>query len=140
MWLVERQGPTLEQWWFAVQVAICGAGVIPPKLKSRLPSKSSSVNTSVVIDLMVSEGMRAWPDSVLRDNVHPAHNYCKIFAVATSYLHEYCYCACSQIFTGPLIAFIVSCRVHVLSRESGYAQISLPMLCVRTFTLLLTKV
>ena len=29
---------------FAVQVAVCGAGVIPPKLESRLPSKSSSVN------------------------------------------------------------------------------------------------
>ena len=33
----------LEQWWFAVHVAVCGAGVIPPKLKSRLPSKSCSV-------------------------------------------------------------------------------------------------
>ena len=55
--VAERQRPTLEQWWFAVQVAVCGGGVIPPKLKSRLPSKSSSVNTSLVIDLMVTEGM-----------------------------------------------------------------------------------
>ena len=59
MWLAERQRPTLEQWWFAVQVAVCGAGVIKPKLKSRLPSKSSSVNTSLVIDLMVTEGINA---------------------------------------------------------------------------------
>ena len=34
-------------------------GVIPPKLKSCLPSKSSSVNTSLVIDLTVTEGMNA---------------------------------------------------------------------------------
>ena len=34
-------------------------GVIPPKLKSRLPSKSSSVNTSLVIDLTVTEGTNA---------------------------------------------------------------------------------
>ena len=40
-------------------VAVCGAGVIPPKLKSCLPSKSSSVNTSLVIDLMVTEGINA---------------------------------------------------------------------------------
>ena len=59
MWLAERQRPKLEQWWFAVQVAVCGAGVIPPKLKSRLPSKSSSINTSLVINLMVTEGMNA---------------------------------------------------------------------------------
>ena len=58
-WLAERQSPTLEQWWFAVQVAVCGAGVIPPKLKSRIHSKSSSVNTSLIIDLMVNEGINA---------------------------------------------------------------------------------
>ena len=46
-------------WWFVVQVAVCGAKVIPPKLKPRLPSKSSSVNTSLVIDLTVTEGMNA---------------------------------------------------------------------------------
>ena len=57
-WLAERQGPTLEQWWFAVPVAVCGAEVVPPKLKSRLSSKSSSVNTSIV-DLMIIEGMNA---------------------------------------------------------------------------------
>ena len=57
--IAERQRPTLDQWWFAVQVAVCGAGVILPKLKSRLPSKSSSVNTSLVIDLMVTGGMNA---------------------------------------------------------------------------------
>ena len=54
-WLAESQRPTLEQWWFAVQVVVCGAGVIPPKLKSRLPSKSSSVITSLVINLMVGQ-------------------------------------------------------------------------------------
>ena len=59
MWLAERQRPTLEQWWFAVQVAVCGAGVIPPKLKLRLPSKSSSIYTSLVIDLTVPEGTNA---------------------------------------------------------------------------------
>ena len=32
LWLVEHQKPTLEQWWFAVQVAVCGAGVILPNL------------------------------------------------------------------------------------------------------------
>ena len=38
-------------------MVVCGTGhglwcwVIPPKLKSRLPSKSCSVNTSLVIDL-----------------------------------------------------------------------------------------
>ena len=58
-WLAERQRPTLKQWWFAVQVAVCGAGAIPPKLKSRLPSKSSSVNMSLVIALTVTEGMNA---------------------------------------------------------------------------------
>ena len=36
---------------------VCGAGVIPPKLKSHLTSKSSSVNTSLVFDLTVTEGM-----------------------------------------------------------------------------------
>ena len=56
----------LEQWWFAVQVAVCGAGVIPPKLKSRLPSKSSSVNTSLVIDLMVTKGMNAAISNALK--------------------------------------------------------------------------
>ena len=50
---------TLEPWWFAVQVAVCGAGVIPPKLRSHLPNKSSSVNTSLVIVLTVTEGMNA---------------------------------------------------------------------------------
>ena len=40
-------------------MAVCGAGVIPPKLKSRLSSKSCSVNTSLVIDLTVIEGMNA---------------------------------------------------------------------------------
>ena len=49
----------MEQWWFVVQVAVCGAGVLPPKLKSRLPSKSSSINTSLDIDLMVTGGMNA---------------------------------------------------------------------------------
>ena len=58
-WLAECQRPMLEQWWFAVQVAVCGAGVILPKLKSRLPSKSSSVNMSLVINLKVTEGMNA---------------------------------------------------------------------------------
>ena len=56
---MERQRSTLEQWWFAVQVVVCSAGVIPPKLKSRLPSKSSPVNTSIVIDLMVTKGVNA---------------------------------------------------------------------------------
>ena len=49
----------LEQLWFVVQVVVCGAGVFSPKLKSRLPSKSSSVNASLVIDLTVAEGMNA---------------------------------------------------------------------------------
>ena len=48
-----------EQSLFAVQVAVCGAGVIPPKLNSRLPCKSSSVNTSLAIDLTLTEGMNA---------------------------------------------------------------------------------
>ena len=52
----EANALTMVVW---VQVAVCGAGVIPPKLKSRLPSKLSSVNTSLVIDLMVTEGMNA---------------------------------------------------------------------------------
>ena len=34
--LAECQRPMTEQWWFAVQVAVCGAGVIPSNLKSRL--------------------------------------------------------------------------------------------------------
>ena len=33
-------GTSEEQWWFSVQVAVCGAGVIPPKLKSSLLRKS----------------------------------------------------------------------------------------------------
>ena len=49
--LAERPRPTLEQWSFAVQVAVCGAGVILTKLKLRLPSKSSFVNTSLFIDM-----------------------------------------------------------------------------------------
>ena len=39
MWLAECQRPMFEQWWFAVQVVVCGAGIILPKLKSHLPSK-----------------------------------------------------------------------------------------------------
>ena len=50
-------GMSVTNAWFAVHVAVCGAGVIPPKLKSRLPSKSSSVNTLLVINLMVTVGM-----------------------------------------------------------------------------------
>ena len=50
---------TLELWWFAVQVAVCSAGVIQPKIKSRLLSKLSSVNMSLFIDLSVTEGMNA---------------------------------------------------------------------------------
>ena len=38
---------------------VCGAGVIPPKLKSRLPSKLSFVNTSLVICLAFTKGMNA---------------------------------------------------------------------------------
>ena len=34
---------------------VCGAGVIPPKLNLRFPSKSFSVNTSLVVDLMIVE-------------------------------------------------------------------------------------
>ena len=56
-WLAESQRPTLEQWWFAVQVTVCGAGVIPPKVKSRLHSKSFLYIRHWFIDLTVTEGM-----------------------------------------------------------------------------------
>ena len=52
--LTEHQRP---QWWFVVQITVCSVGVILPKLKSRLTSKSSSVNTSLVVNLMVTEVM-----------------------------------------------------------------------------------
>ena len=57
--LAERQRLTLEQWWFSVQVSVCGAGVISPKFNSRAPSKSSSVRTSLVTDQTVTRGMDA---------------------------------------------------------------------------------
>ena len=57
MYVASGTRPTLEQWWFVVQVAVCGAGVIPPKLTSRVPSKSCSINTSLAINLTVTEGM-----------------------------------------------------------------------------------
>ena len=49
--MMERQRPICLN--NAVQVAICGVGVILPQVKSRLLSKSSSVNIS--IDLTVTE-------------------------------------------------------------------------------------
>ena len=49
---LQTNGGLLYRWQFVVLG-------YPPKLKSRLPSKSSSVNTSLVIDLMVTEGMNA---------------------------------------------------------------------------------
>ena len=50
----ETNSCTKVVWWFAVWVRVCGAGVIPPKLKTHLSCKSSSVNTLSVIDLTVS--------------------------------------------------------------------------------------
>ena len=48
----------LEQWWFAIQVVVCGAGVnLPPNLNSVLASKSSSANMSFLMILAVMEGM-----------------------------------------------------------------------------------
>ena len=45
--------------WFALQVVVYGAGIIPLKLKSRLPSKLSIVNTSLVICLTFTKGTKA---------------------------------------------------------------------------------
>ena len=42
-----------------MHVAVYVARVITPKLKSHLPCKSSSVNTSQAIDLTVNKGMNA---------------------------------------------------------------------------------
>ena len=49
----------LEQLWVTVQVTVCGAGVIPLNLKTHLPSRSSSVNTSLVFYLTITKGMNA---------------------------------------------------------------------------------
>ena len=55
MYVASRMSTTtLEQWWFAVHVAVSGAGVTA---LTQIPSKSSSVNVSIAIDLIVTEGM-----------------------------------------------------------------------------------